>query len=63
MRYLLCFLVPPLAILLCGKPGKALLNLVLWCCLIIPGIVHALLVVKEHKDDKRFARLEKAMRQ
>lgn len=48
MLYFLCFFLPPVAVLFCGKPFTAFLN-----CLLIPTIIgaplHALLVVMEHK--------------
>lgn len=53
MRYVLAFLCPPLAVLFCGKPWRALLNLVLTLCLWIPGVVHAFLVVHAHLADRR----------
>jgi uncharacterized membrane protein YqaE (UPF0057 family) len=56
MRYVLCFVFPPLAVLLCGRVVGAVLNLVLTICGIIPGIVHAILVVNEVKADKRSVR-------
>jgi len=55
--YLLAVLVPPLAVLICGKPVQALLNLLLCLLLYIPGIIHAVMVVNEHKADKRAERL------
>ncbi|MDF1815065.1 MAG: YqaE/Pmp3 family membrane protein [Verrucomicrobiales bacterium] len=53
MRYLIALLLPPLAVLLCGKPFQAVLNfficvLFLW----IPGIIHALLVVASTKSQE-----------
>ena len=63
MRYLIAILLPPLAVLLCGKPLQALLNLVLCLCLWIPGVVHALFVVNSHLDDKRADRVVRAIRQ
>ena len=62
MLYLLAILLPPLAVLLCGKPVQAALNLVLTLMLWIPGVIHAMFVVSDHKADKRVARLEKALR-
>lgn len=56
MRYFLSFLLPPVAVLLCGKPILALLNLILTLLGYIPGVVHALLVVNDHKRDLRVAR-------
>lgn len=56
VRYFLSFLLPPVAVLLCGKPILALLNLILTLLGYIPGVVHALLVVNDHKRDLRVAR-------
>ncbi len=61
MRYLLAFLFPPLAVLLCGKPGKAFLNLILTLCFYVPGVIHAILVISEKKADARTDRIVKAM--
>ena len=30
MRYLLAIILPPVAVLLCGRPFSALLNILLW---------------------------------
>jgi uncharacterized membrane protein YqaE (UPF0057 family) len=48
MLYLLSFLLPPLAVLLAGKPLQALLSLVLTMLGWVPGVVHALFLVKAH---------------
>ena len=61
MRYLLAILLPPVAVLLCGKPLTALLNLLLWALFIIPGIVHALIVVSSHNADVRMKKHTKAV--
>ena len=53
MRYLVALLLPPLAVLMCGKPVQAILNIVLCLLLWVPGVVHALLVVHSHLADKR----------
>lgn len=63
MRYFLAIILPPLAVLLCGKPFQALLNITLTICFWLPGVIHALFVVNSHKADKRTERLEKAIRQ
>jgi uncharacterized membrane protein YqaE (UPF0057 family) len=63
MRYLLAIFLPPVAVLLCGKPIQAVLNIVLTCCGFIPGIIHAFAVVGSHKADKRTDRMIKAMNQ
>ncbi len=62
MRYLICFLFPPLAVLLCGKPMQALLNCFLCLFLVIPGLVHALLVVNATLAEERQDRLIQAIR-
>lgn len=59
MMYLLAILLPPVAVLLVGKPIQALLNLVLTLLLWLPGAVHAILVVKDKKDDDRMKKQAK----
>lgn len=51
MRYFLSFLLPPVAVLLCGKPLLSVLNLILTALGWTPGVIHALLVVNDHKRD------------
>lgn len=63
MLYLLAILLPPVAVLMAGKPGQALLNVLLTLLLWIPGMIHALLVVNNYYADKRTGRLEKAIRE
>ncbi|WP_424299394.1 YqaE/Pmp3 family membrane protein [Castellaniella sp.] len=63
MRYLLAIILPPVAVLLCGKPVQFLLNILLTCLFWIPGVIHAILVVNSHLADQRTARLEKAIRE
>ena len=62
MRYLLALLLPPVAVLVCGKPVQALLNLVLTLLFWVPGAVHACLVVHGHLADKRADRIIAAVR-
>jgi uncharacterized membrane protein YqaE (UPF0057 family) len=62
MLYLIALLLPPVAVLLVGKPFQALLNLFLTLLLWLPGAVHACLVVHEHYNDKRAKRIIEAMR-
>jgi uncharacterized membrane protein YqaE (UPF0057 family) len=61
MRYLLAIILPPLAVLFCGKPIQFLLNILLTLCFWVPGVVHAILVVHDHHEDKRANRLMKAI--
>jgi len=63
MLYLVAILLPPLAVLLAGKPFQALLNILLTLLLYVPGLIHALLVVNNYYADKRTGRLEKAIRE
>lgn len=62
MRYLLAILLPPVAVLICGKPVQALLNLVLTLLFWVPGAVHACLVVHDHLANKRADRIVQAVR-
>lgn len=59
MLYLLAVVLPPVAVLISGKPFQAILNFVLTLFFWFPGAIHAILVVKDRKDDKR---LEKYIR-
>ncbi|MDO8907381.1 MAG: YqaE/Pmp3 family membrane protein [Pseudohongiella sp.] len=63
MRYLIAIILPPLAVLLCGKPLQAILNIFLTLIFWVPGMVHALLVVHSHLEDKRANRIIKAMKE
>lgn len=57
--YFLAILLPPLAILLSGKPFQAILNIFLLILGWLPGVIHEVLVVKEVKDDKRMKKQAK----
>ena len=57
MLYLVALVLPPLAVLLCGKPFQALLSILLTLLCIIPCQFYAVLVVH-----KRLQRFEDAMR-
>jgi uncharacterized membrane protein YqaE (UPF0057 family) len=60
MRYLLAFLFPPLAVLLCGKPFQAIANILFTAGWWMPGVIHALIVISEVKADKRTDRIERS---
>jgi uncharacterized membrane protein YqaE (UPF0057 family) len=62
MRYLLAILLPPVAVLLCGKWVQALLNLVLTLFFWVPGAIHAILVVHDYHEDRRAQRVIAAVR-
>ena len=61
MRYVLAIFLPPLAILLCGKPFQALINIPLCLLLWIPGMLHALFVVNSHLADRRMKEFARAL--
>ena len=61
MRILLAIVLPPLAVLLCGKPVQFLFNILLTLFFWIPGSIHAVLVVHEHYADKRHEQLMRAV--
>jgi uncharacterized membrane protein YqaE (UPF0057 family) len=63
MRYLLAVILPPVAVLICGKPIQALLNLVLTLLFWIPGLIHALFVVNGYYADKRTDRVIQAIKE
>ena len=62
MRYFLAIVLPPLAVLLCGKPVQFLLNIILTLLFWIPGAIHAILVVHNHLADKRTDKIVRAIR-
>jgi uncharacterized membrane protein YqaE (UPF0057 family) len=62
MRYLLAILLPPIAVLICGKPIQALINLLLCLLLWVPGVIHALFVAHDYYADQRNKELVAAMR-
>ena len=61
MRYFLAIILPPVAVLLCGKPVQFVLNIFLTLLFWIPGVVHAILVVNSHLADKRADKIVKAV--
>lgn len=61
MKYFFAIFLPPVAVLLCGKPGSFLLNLILTLCGWVPGVVHAIIVVGSYNADKRTDRIVDAL--
>ena len=53
MMYLLAILLPPVAVLFCGKPFQAISNFILTLIFWVPGVIHAILVVHDKKADRR----------
>lgn len=56
MLYFLAIILPPIAVLFCGRPFQAILNLILTIIGWVPGAVHAILVVHDKKADDRARR-------
>ena len=50
MMYLLAILLPPVAVLFCGKPFQAIINFILTLIFWVPGVIHAILVVHDKKQ-------------
>ena len=63
MRYFLCLVLPPFAVLTTGRIGAFLLSCLLTLCLWIPGVIHAILVTNEYYAEKRNRRVVRAIRQ
>ena len=61
MRYLLAIVFPPAAVLLCGRPVLALMNVVLSLCFWIPGMIHAFFIVNSKLADNRNKQLIRAI--
>ncbi|WP_417730609.1 YqaE/Pmp3 family membrane protein [Rosistilla oblonga] len=57
MRYLLAIIFPPAAVVSCGRPGLALLNVILTACFWVPGVIHAVLVINSQQNDSRHSEL------
>lgn len=55
--YLLAVFLPPVAVLLCGKPFQAVLCLFLTAFGWLPGIIHAVLVVNQRNEERRHREL------
>jgi hypothetical protein len=76
MLYLIAFFVPPLALLLTGKPFQAIFSFVLWVCawvgvifFVVPGVIlwlmtvaHAFKVISDAKADRRTREIVNAVR-
>lgn len=62
MRYFLCFLCPPIAVFTTGRIGSLILNIILTLFFWVPGIIHAILVVNDFYEDRRYRRFARAVR-
>jgi uncharacterized membrane protein YqaE (UPF0057 family) len=61
--YLVAVVLPPLAVLLAGKPFQAIISFILQLTLIgwAPATIHALFVVNNYYADRRANRMIKAI--
>ncbi len=62
MLYIVAFFLPPLAVLLSGKPIQALVNFFLCFLFWMPAVIHALLVVRDHYADRRARKIVRAIK-
>lgn len=58
---LLCYIFPPLAVLLMGRPFSAVLNFFLTGFGWIPGVKHALVCYADHKSGRSVSKITKAI--
>lgn len=61
MILFLCYVCPPLAVLLMGRPFSCVLNMFLTGFLWVPGIGHALVCYADYKSDKSINKITKAI--
>ena len=75
MMYVFAFFLSPLALLLAGKPGQALINGVIYVCawiglflFVVPGMIawaigvaHAIIVINNKRQDARTQRVVDAI--
>jgi uncharacterized membrane protein YqaE (UPF0057 family) len=60
MLYVVAIFLPPVAVLLAGKPFQAIFNIFLCILFWIPGMLHAIFVVHNHYADDRTKRIIRA---
>ncbi len=61
MRYFLCFIFPPLAILTTGRIGSFILSIILTIFFWIPGVIYAILVTNDFYAARRNRRVIRAI--
>ena len=62
LRYFFCFVFPPLAVLLTNRFGSFVLSIFLTLLGVVPGIVHAIIVVNDYHAEQRTQQLARMMR-
>ena len=60
MILFLCFVFPPLAVLMMGRPFSTFLNMFLLCLFWIPAVKHALTLYADYKHTQGIGRITKA---
>jgi uncharacterized membrane protein YqaE (UPF0057 family) len=61
MLYVLAFLFPPIAVLMCGRPLAFLVNLILCLAFWVPGVIHAFYIVNQHLQEKQTQQIVEAI--
>ena len=59
---ILAIVLPPVAVLLCGKPIRALITVPLCVLAWLPGVIYAWSVVNATAADRRTSRIVKAVK-
>ena len=59
MLYIIAIFLPPLAVLLTGRIGSFFLNILLTILGFIPGLIHAVIVIRDQKHSKDVERIMK----
>jgi uncharacterized membrane protein YqaE (UPF0057 family) len=62
MRYFLCLICPPIAVLSTGRLITFILSVILTLCLWIPGVIHAILVTNDYYEGRRHRQLMRAVK-
>jgi uncharacterized membrane protein YqaE (UPF0057 family) len=63
MIYFLCIICPPLALLIRGKLGSVLLNIILCLFLYIPAVIHAILVIRAQDEENNNRKIIQAIKE
>lgn len=61
MVLLMCFICPPMALLMMGRPFQAIYNCFLVLFLVVPAISHALANHEDWTEERRLRRIENAV--
>ena len=59
--YLLAIILPPVAVLMAGKPVQAVIAFLLWPFFIFPSVIYAIAVVNEAKNERNTDRIVDAI--